>query len=101
MTKTPQQIRNEVEKFKNKNNFPWTWQADLPVIPVDSVLSILTEYDKSIKEEIKPIIAHIENCLDDEIEKYAINDLRSVLKELNELLSKIGNNSETKGEKEW
>lgn len=109
-TKTPQQIRNEVEKGCGE-----LWGVDnrcgehLGDGSIDycpsclAKLSILTEYDKSIKEMIEDRIALQKifkmSCnWEDTILKKEANDL--IIKSFEELLSKIGDVQQTSEEKQ-
>ncbi len=117
MTKTPQQIRNEVEKGCGKlipleENNPNSWKVTCGAWINDKIrlcssclikLSILTEYDKSIKEMIENFRQELKHC--DEF--FNVNDYENTqstdkfmgIVELflkQELLSKIGDNSEVK-----
>ncbi len=85
---TPQQIRNEVEKEIK----PCSCQeGDYCIHMVNKAkLSILTEYDKSIKEELNNFWNtnfSNEKLKDDEIIYCSVGEWRK-------LLSKIGDNSE-------
>ncbi|MFA5746432.1 MAG: HNH endonuclease [archaeon] len=71
MNKTPQQIRNEVEKEIEKlkktqpdvtiglNGLHWIEKDKIKIMKLEAQLSILTEYDKSIKEMIEKHINNI------------------------------------------
>jgi len=114
---TPQQIKEEVEKEFNKlvldKDFIDKESDDdfQRVLELKAQLSILTEYDKSIKEMIegfKEDIAHIlevtstevyqEFANNEGVAKYIIKLKKDLHKnnnsKINELLSKIGDNSE-------
>jgi hypothetical protein len=101
MNKTPQQIRNEVEKKikELKKDMPYckislnNWEV------LEAKLSILTEYDKSIKEMIEDLEKQADSFdLMDFTNPRDISILRQGtkigFKRLKELLSKIGDNSE-------
>jgi hypothetical protein len=95
---TPQQIKNEVEKGcgkyirGNKLLIDRDWEHDNYTCGVKRLcpsclakLSILTEYDKSIKEMILNLK-----------EIYTEKGMCVLSKDIKELLSKIGDNSEVK-----
>jgi hypothetical protein len=104
MTKTPQQIKNEVEKgcgMKfDENRYYCTGEGGFTCPSCLAKLSILTEYDKSIKEIIdrlekeyreaeikqKGICPNVKEMTDGAL--IVLDRLRE------ELLSKIGDNSE-------
>jgi hypothetical protein len=109
---TPQQIRNEVEKgcgeflamFYGDINYRVRC-GDINPISKEKVLcnkceaklSILTEYDKSIKDIIKKDLNTCEEMIKATIKNEIANGKWiSISIELKRLLSKIGDNSEVK-----
>ena len=100
--KTPQQIKNEVEKEINrlvldKDFIDKESDDDFQrVLELRAQLSILTEYDKSIKEMIEEIIEKKKESLMNDnliIGDWWSSEIFTGL-EIDELLSKIGDNSE-------
>jgi len=120
--KTPQQIRNEVEKKMKKlqttqpdviiniNDLHWTEREAIKIREYKAQLSILTEYDKSIKEMIekelnklnKDFARYDKECLESirtDKKQYEYSERQRAktlyaIDELNLILSKIGDNSE-------
>jgi hypothetical protein len=104
--KTPQQIRNEV---KNEVKEQFLKDAGMQIISWEigeswdrAIDLTLTEYDKSIMEMIEDRIKHWEKVIEEIKSKMLpeFEEFRTSLycferiNELNELLSKIGDNSE-------
>ncbi|HQB18903.1 MAG TPA: hypothetical protein PL092_03060 [Candidatus Pacearchaeota archaeon] len=104
--KTPQQIRNEVEKKDYKEVDKWIEECDVDGRMIEfeffdsdiedlkncikrEKLSILTEYDKSIKEMIEDLIFHKSRP-----DSYNQNIKIINVSDIKELLSKIGDVSE-------
>ena len=50
---------------------------------------LITQLKKVVADEIEPIVIGAENCLTDEPKKWAINDLKNILKDLKELKAKL------------
>jgi len=111
--KTPQQIRNEVEKGcgeifvdENGNDAPCKLLYCNRTIPEPHLcpsclakLSILTEYDKSIKEMIEDwkrnsILKYDDDC------PYCQRHISNTIIQAKELLSKIGDVQQTSEEKQ-
>jgi len=98
--KTPQQIKNEVEKEIEKlkktqpdvtiglNGLHWIEKDKIKIMKLEAQLSILTEYDKSIKEMIEEM-EDTHCCFTD----WRNNGKRIWVKEL---LSKIGDVQQSK-----
>jgi len=107
--KTPQQIRNEVEKGcgeifvdENGNDAPCKLLYCNRTIPEPHLcpsclakLSILTEYDKSIKEMIEDLIFHKSRP-----DSYNQNIKIINVSDIKELLSKIGDVQQSKEKRE-
>jgi len=104
--KTPQQIKNEVEKKDYKEVDKWIEECDVDGRMIEfeffdsdiedlkncikrEKLSILTEYDKSIKEMIEDLIFHKSRP-----DSYNQNIKIINVSDIKELLSKIGDVSE-------
>ena len=105
--KTPQQIKNEVEKGCGK--YIGTWKTSQKIIcgcytnmlelcpKCQAKLSILTEYDKSIKEMIEERVNFYKKLwlkAVDEQNKHQEDIFYNTYFNLKELLSKIGDVSE-------
>jgi hypothetical protein len=105
--KTPQQIKNEVEEEIERYNYNIPFKDDKQRLQkqreLKAQLSILTEYDKSIKEIIEDIFKLIKRY-GDEV-NYEHNGFVYKMKDIiwfqdmiskMKILSKIGDNSEVK-----
>ena len=112
MTKTPQQIKNEVEKGCGKvtnwyelkrlcGTFEDLKHSEHIILcpSCQAKLSILTEYDKSIKEMIEDwkrnsILKYDDDC------PYCQRHISNTIIQAKELLSKIGDVQQTSEEKQ-
>ncbi len=100
MTKTPQEIKEEVEKEIEKlkktqpdvtiglNGLHWIEKDKIKIMKLEAQLQILTEYDKSIKEMIEKMHTWVHTNTQG-ISWICINK-----EDWEEILSKIGDNSE-------
>ena len=110
--KTPQQIKEEVEKKDYKEVDKWIEECDVDGRMIEfeffdsdiedlkncikrEKLSILTEYDKSINLEILRLLTDIERHWDK-----VPNQKESVIRGLKQILSKIGDVQQTSEEKQ-
>ena len=114
--KTPQQIKNEVEKGCGK--YIGTWKTSQKIIcgcytnmlelcpSCQAKLSILTEYDKAIKEMIEDLLKGFRTQIgyriihenNEDRELFSFKQIKLFLKQ--ELLSKIGDVQQSKEKRE-